>query len=118
MSLQIIKTAPDPTTWTPLADHQAATPVSFSAPVLHFHCKNTQIALSSDQKSLISEFFPGEEKESSSTATNTAQDAKDETTAENDSMQDEENQGNWEEDTSPMIQDVTIENVDIYVTNR
>jgi len=119
MSLQVIKTAPDPTKWTSLADHQAATPASFSAPVLHFHCASTQIALSSDQKSLIPEFFPNEENQSSTIAVSTAQDAKDAAAAEdNNNMLDEEDEGNWEEDAGPMIQDVTIENVDVYVTNR
>lgn len=120
MFLQVIKTAPDPTAWTPLADHQSATPTSFSAPVLHFHCANTQIALSSDQKSLISEFFSGEEESSSVAAETvpptTAQDESNAPTGEGEGVVDEE--GAWEEDTGPMMQDVTIENVDIYVTNR
>ena len=115
MPLKTINSAPDASSWSTLSEHQSSTPASFSTPVLHLHCTNTQIALSSDQKYQIPDFFPDETIPSSSASAPPAQ--QNSTIDDQTEDKDEEVEEEWEEDHGPMIQDVTIENVDIFVTS-
>ncbi|KAI5802152.1 regulator of volume decrease after cellular swelling-domain-containing protein, partial [Pyronema domesticum] len=63
MPLTIIRSPPSADSYEPLSSFQAATPASFSTPVLHHHEVNAKVLLSRDQASLIPIFLPADSKQ-------------------------------------------------------
>src|SRR5947207_8317426 len=115
MTLKIIRTLPDTSSWVPLSEHQGATPASFSTPVLHFQSLKAKLALSSDQKWLLPAFFPDAQETTEAEAAESMIPGSD--TAQNGTAEGDEE--DWEdEDGGPMIQDVFVENVNIYNTSE
>lgn len=51
MALELIRTAPQKETYTPLSEHQAETPGTFfgGKPVLYYHCANANLNIDAHQ---------------------------------------------------------------------
>jgi len=51
MALELIRTAPELSSFTSLAEHQAQTPDTFYGgnPVLYYHCANAELSIDSQQ---------------------------------------------------------------------
>jgi hypothetical protein len=71
MPLTIIRSPPSADSYEPLSSFQAATPASFSTPVLHHHEVNAKVLLSRDQASLIPIFLPADSKQGDADAEST-----------------------------------------------